>query len=217
MPQSKICLEAVDPAVAKVLEDWRTSSIDCRNQWHEYAVKIGAVRLFSFPDQKPTSFGFRRNAVPEGWRKVSSRQGGVYMPRKRGRSDSEKAVIEQINADIEALHQPPNFDQMMTGLGLPTQISYTKGENGGQGHNHFAAGFGFQTWQPTWATRKGRILILGPDFEATAQKYIEDGCTVEVNAGNGTIPETFRRLSLEEADFIHAGERLEESKKQQAA
>ncbi|MEP3668214.1 MAG: hypothetical protein ABJN42_15930 [Roseibium sp.] len=203
MSDNSVWLEARSGRAAETISLWRGDSIAANIAWHEYAKSIGATKLFGFPEQKPSSFGFARNAVPEGWRKVSGRDGGIYVPRKRGRSAEEKKAIEKINADLDALPQPLTFDALMSDLGFPTAYRYS-----GEDQKGSARLGGFATYRPSWTSREGRILIAAPDFPQIFKDKQDAGYEVVPNRGGYSFPEEFEVLSREEAEFIQAGERL---------
>lgn len=171
------------------LEAWRADFIRCEAEWHSYARMLGAVRVFSFPFQKPSGFEFR-GQPPEGWTKPDSR--GRSRPKRRN-----AAVI----ADMNALHSPQNIDDLCRELGLPLHIicAYSDGREELQriGNWHYNA------YSPCW-TRNGPVILKTSDFRAAAAKCREDGGNVSFYHGDGSIPAGFETASKARVDFMFA-------------
>lgn len=196
----KIILEAL-PGSAELerLDLWRMDLLSAEAAWSEFAIEIGAERMFHMSGQKPGSFSFPDNQPPEGWTK----------PSRRGASRPKKSIEGRAWRDrIAALPQPERLAFVAQELGLPSAFSWSSGDI----HGTSALG-GLNSWSIAWAN--DRIFLIGEDWLAKMDEMRKDrpGITFNLNAGKEEISAGFIRRSEAELDLAIAQARVAREKK----
>jgi hypothetical protein len=176
----------------EILEAWRRDWFAAEERLQDFMREIGANACFRFGFEKPVSFRFLRNAVPDGWTKPGSN--GASRPKKvntemRGRIDALAWC-----ADLKTLVQEA--------FNLPLSMSY-KSEHG-EGTRYLSAS-GPNFVSACWTAGPdglNEVILIIPDYDAASAG--EASVTWHPEGSSPGIPEGFRKVTEAEVELLFA-------------
>ena len=181
----------------EILEGWRADWFAAERRLLALMDSIGADGCFRFGFEKPTSFRFPKNRVPEGWTKPGSN--GASRPKKTNLSD--QALIDNLTwcADLTQVVQDA--------FKLPHGLSYEGPDGSG---SRYLGAAGPHTFSACWTSSPdglAEVILITPDYEAAAR--VEGAVRWLPEGSSPSTPDGFLRVTEAEVDLIFAQAKVE--------
>jgi hypothetical protein len=176
----------------EVLEAWRTAWYEAELRLSELMTRFGTDGCFRFGFEKPVSFRFPGNRVPDGWTRPGPK--GSSRPKKTNTAD-QSLIDELVWCEDLARTVQDAFN-------LPHGLSYEGPD--GKGTRFLTAG-GPNTFSACWTSGPGGIadvILITPDYESAAR--VEGEIRWLPEGSSPSTPDGFRRVTEAEVDLIFA-------------
>jgi len=176
----------------EILEAWRTAWYEAELRLSELMSRFGADGCFRFGFEKPMSFRFPGNRVPDGWTRPGPK--GSSRPKKTNTADQSL---------IDALTWCEDLTRtVQDAFSLPHGLSYEGPD--GKGTRFLTTG-GPNPFSACWTSRPdgiAEVILITPDYEAAAcgqdrVRWVPEG-------SSPSVPDGFRRVTEAEVDLIFA-------------
>lgn len=177
----------------EVLETWRTAWFEAEIRLADLMSRFGADGCFRFGFEKPTSFRFPKNKVPDGWTKPGPK--GSSRPKKTNTAD--QALIDEL------LWCEDLARTVQDAFNLPHGLTY---EGPSAKGTRFLTSGGPNTFSACWTSRPDGIadvILITPDYEMAAAR-VEGGIQWLPEGSSPSLPDGFRRVTEAEVDLIFA-------------